>query len=102
MPPPYQRILLAGPAPVKRPAPGALLRMWVATLLGAVCRRTTIPPQRTLFLLDEAAQLGSLPILRQAVTLLRGYGLQVFTFWQDLSQLELLYPRDWPTILNNS
>jgi type IV secretion system protein VirD4 len=26
----------------------------------------------------------------------------VFTFWQDLSQLKLLYPQDWPTILNNS
>ena len=26
----------------------------------------------------------------------------MFTFWQDLSQLRLLYPHDWETILNNS
>ena len=88
--------------PEKLESHRVLLRLWVATLLTAVCRRKEIPPQRTLFLLDEAAQLGTLPVLRQAVTLLRGYGLQVFTFWQDLSQLKLLYPQDWPTILNNS
>jgi type IV secretion system protein VirD4 len=52
--------------------------------------------------LDECAQLGSLPALKQAITLLRGYGLQIWSFWQDLSQLRLLYPQDWETILNNS
>ena len=65
-------------------------------------RRTVMPRQRTLFLLDECAQLGSLPILRQAITLLRGSGLQTWTFWQDLSQLRQLYPNDWQTIVNNS
>jgi type IV secretion system protein VirD4 len=65
-------------------------------------RRTTMPRQRTLFLLDECAQLGSLPALRQAITLLRGSGLQTWTFWQDLSQLRQLYPNDWQTIVNNS
>ena len=29
-------------------------------------------------------------------------GVQVLTLWQDLSQLRLLYPQDWETILNNS
>ena len=48
----------------------------------------------TLMLLDEAAQLGTLPQLRQAITLLRGYGVRVWSFWQDLSQLINLYPND--------
>src|SRR5690606_20816379 len=39
--------------------------------------------------------------LRQAITLLRGYGLQTWSFWQDVSQLKLLYPRDWETMVNN-
>src|SRR5581483_7922083 len=47
-------------------------------------------------------QLGELPILRQAISLLRGSGLQAWTYWQDLSQLRQCYPRDWETILNNS
>ena len=53
-------------------------------------------------LLDEAAQLGTMPHLRTALTLLRGFGVQVWSLWQDLSQLRLLYPQDWETILNNS
>jgi type IV secretion system protein VirD4 len=80
----------------------SLLRLWVGTLLTAVMRRAVMPRQRTLFLIDEAAQLGPLPQLRQAITLLRGSGLQTFTFWQDLSQLRNCYPNDWQTIINNS
>jgi type IV secretion system protein VirD4 len=80
----------------------ALIRLWVGTLLTTITRRTTMPRQRTLFLLDECAQLGTLPILRQAITLLRGSGLQTWSFWQDWSQLRSLYPTDWQTILNNS
>lgn len=88
--------------PEKLESHKSLLRLWVGTLLTAVTRRKRIPAQRTLFLLDECAQLGTLPALRQAVTLLRGSGLQVWTFWQDFSQLRSLYPQDWQTMVNNS
>jgi type IV secretion system protein VirD4 len=80
----------------------ALLRLWVGTLMTAVMRRSVMPRLRTLFLLDECAQLGNLPQLRQAITLLRGSGLQTWTFWQDLSQLRQCYPNDWQTIINNA
>jgi type IV secretion system protein VirD4 len=79
-----------------------LLRLWVVTLLTVVMRRARLPKVRTLFLLDEAAQLGSLDLLPQAVSLLRGYGLQVWTFWQDLSQLIKLYPNNWEAVVNNA
>jgi len=79
-----------------------LLRLWVVTLMTVVMRRARLPKQRTLFLLDEAAQLGSLDLLPQAVSLLRGYGLQVWTFWQDLSQLMKLYPTNWEAVVNNA
>jgi type IV secretion system protein VirD4 len=80
----------------------AVLRLWLGVIMTALVRRPTIPDQRTLVLLDEAAQLGSLGVLRQAVTLLRGFGVQVWTYWQDLSQLKRLYPEDWNTIINNA
>lgn len=80
----------------------ALLRLWVVTLMTTVMRRTRLPKQRTLFLLDEAAQLGSLDLLPQAVSLLRGYGLQLWTFWQDLSQMMKLYPNNWESLVNNA
>jgi type IV secretion system protein VirD4 len=88
--------------PEKLESHKSLLRLWVGTLLTAVMRRTAMPRLRTLFLLDECASLGNLPILRQAITLLRGSGLQTWTFFQDLSQLRQLYPDDWQTIVNNS
>lgn len=80
---------------------GRLLRLWIGALLTAVMRRRSRPAHPTLFILDEAAQLGTLSELRQAITLLRGYGLQTWSFWQDVSQLRLLYPRDWETMVNN-
>ena len=79
-----------------------LLRLWVVTLMTTVMRRTRLPKLRTLFMLDEAAQLGSLDLLPQSVSLLRGYGLQMWTFWQDLSQLIRLYPTTWESLVNNA
>ncbi|VTS00744.1 type IV secretory system conjugative DNA transfer family protein [Tuwongella immobilis] len=80
----------------------ALLRLWFGTLCMCLLRRRQMPRERTIMLLDEAAQLGSLPLLRTGMTLMRGYGVQLWTFWQDLAQLKQLYPTDWETILNNS
>jgi len=83
-------------------AQGRLLRLWVGAMMNAIMRRRARTETSTLFLLDEAAQLGPLDELRQAVTLLRGYGLQTWSFWQDASQLRHLYPSDWQTMVNNS
>ncbi len=89
--------------PSKLKSHRALLRLWVGTLLTAVMSRRAIPERRTLFVLDEAAQLGAgFEPLLTACTLLRGYGLQLLTVWQDLSQVKSRYPADWPTILNNA
>jgi type IV secretion system protein VirD4 len=88
--------------PDKLESHGALLRLWVGSLMLTVMGRRRRPKRSTLFLLDECAQLGEFGPLRQSMTLLRGYGLQVWPFFQDLSQLQRLYPKDWRTIFNNS
>ncbi|MGE3302607.1 MAG: type IV secretory system conjugative DNA transfer family protein [Hyphomonadaceae bacterium] len=88
--------------PDKLESHGALLRLWVGALMLTVMGRKRRPKRSTLFLLDECAQLGEFGPLRQSMTLLRGYGLQVWPFFQDLSQLQRLYPRDWRTIFNNA
>ena len=80
---------------------GRLLRLWISVLIAAILRRRRRPDLSTLFILDEAAQLGALSQLRQALTLLRGYGLQTWSFWQDATQLHQLYPSDWQTMVNN-
>jgi len=87
--------------PEKLDSHGRLLRMWIGCLMDQICKRRHQVNQPTLFILDEAAQLGTLKQLRRAITLLRGYGLRTWSFWQDLSQLKYLYP-DWQTLYNNT
>lgn len=87
--------------PEKLQSHGRLLRLWLGMMLTTLTRRRHIPSIPTLLLIDEAAQLGHLDQLLTAVTLLRGYGVKVWTFWQDLTQLRELYPRAWQTLLNN-
>ena len=97
---PMTIFLIIPPAKLKSHA--VLLRLWVATLISLTLERKHLPEIPTLFMLDEAAQLGSLDSLRTATTLVRGYGMRVWSFWQDLSQLRRLYPQDWETMINNA
>jgi type IV secretion system protein VirD4 len=81
---------------------GGLRRLWVAMLRTTVERRKRLPPRRTPFLPDKVAQLGRRDLLQEVVTLLCGYGLQVWTFWQEVSPLRRPYPRDLESLLNNA
>lgn len=95
-----QSIYLVLP-PDKLRSHGSLLRLWVGVLLRAITSRRVRPKLATLFLLDECAQLGNMPILESVVTLGRGFGIQAWTFWQDLAQLKMLYSDAWRTMINN-
>ena len=81
---------------------GKLLRLWLGTLMTVLARRRRIPEKPTLLIVDEAAQLGPMDELRAAITLMRGYGVKVWSFWQDVSQLVRTYPVDWQSFLNNA
>jgi type IV secretory pathway TraG/TraD family ATPase VirD4 len=59
------------------------------------------PVHRVAFFLDEFGQLGRMDRLADSVTLLRGYGAQLWLFVQDLSQLKAVYPR-WQSFLANT
>jgi type IV secretion system protein VirD4 len=88
--------------PEKLQSHAALLRVWLGVIMAALARRRSRKGRPTLVLVDEAAQLGELDMLRSMLTLMRGYGARVWTFWQDLSQLRNAYKQDWESILNNS
>ncbi len=79
----------------------AVVKLWVGAFLKAITSRQFIPEQKTLFMLDECGQLQNFPFLETIITLCRGYGVQCWTFWQDLAQLQHWYPTSWKTILNN-
>lgn len=81
---------------------GAILRLWITALMKLFFARRTRPENNTLFLIDEAAQLGYMEDLEVAMTLARSYGVQVWSFWQSLSQLRRYYPNSWETLLDNT
>jgi type IV secretion system protein VirD4 len=87
--------------PTRLEAYAPLIRLWVTMLMSLVAQRTSPPDLPTLFVLDELAQLGSFPLLRPAVTLMRSYGLKTLLVVQDLSQLQAMFPTDARTIVNN-
>ena len=78
-----------------------LMRLWIGSLTSALATRRKAPPERTLFLIDEAGTIGQLESLPMVMSLLRGLGVRVWTFWQDLSQLRKNYKEDWEMLLNN-
>ena len=84
------------------------LRLCVATTitglakLGPLSGAGAPASQRTLFLLDEFAQLGPMPPVQRAFSLMAGYGVQVWPFLQDLGQMRRLYPEDWESFVANS
>lgn len=79
-----------------------LLRLWIGTLLNLMVTRRRRTTPATLLLVDEAAQFGHLQGLVSAATLMRGYGVRLWTFWQSLEQLGKTYPHDAQTLLDNS
>jgi type IV secretion system protein VirD4 len=87
--------------PTKLVSHGSLIRLWLATLLGVITERTERPARPTIFMVDELAQLGGLRAFKEAVTLLRGYGLRCCLFLQSHAQLKSLYPHDHETITEN-
>lgn len=80
------------------------IRLWVTMAMAAMTRYPGKPADGcpVLFMLDEMAQLGTMEMMRQAVSLLAGYGMSVWMVWQDLSQMKALYEHDWPTFLANA
>ena len=80
----------------------ALLRLWLATTMAAIQSRKKRPKESTLFLIDECGQLGGFELLKTAVTLSRGFGVQPWLFFQSLNQLKENYGEAWRTFIDNA
>jgi type IV secretion system protein VirD4 len=77
---------------------------WLRLVVGSLLHEMTSTPkgkQSVLFLLDEFAQLGRMRSIEQAISLIRGYGVRLWLFVQDLSQLRGLYGQRWETMVAN-
>jgi len=83
-------------------AQSPLLRMWIGSLLRAVVREGLQEENKVHFVLDEAASLGHMEALDDAVDKYRGYGIRLQFFYQSLGQLKSCWPTDQgQTLLSN-
>jgi type IV secretion system protein VirD4 len=73
----------------------------IASILRPLMLDTRKPKVPVLFMLDEAAQLGHLPVIEQNLAMMRGYGVKLWTIYQDLSQVQDIYRR-WESFVGNS
>ena len=81
----------------------ALLRLWIGSLLRAVVRGGLQEQRKVHFVLDEAAALGHMEALDDALQLLRGYGIRVQFYYQSMGQLHLCWPEGRAqTVLSNT
>lgn len=79
-----------------------LLRVWIGACIRAMVKIPGKSKNPTLFMLDEAANLGRMDLISQGVTYLRGYGVSLWIILQNLSQLEELYDKAWETFIGNT
>ena len=69
-------------------AQSALLRMWIGATLRAVVRGGLQERNKVHFVLDEAASLGRMDALDDAVDKYRGFGVRLIFMYQSLGQLK--------------
>jgi type IV secretion system protein VirD4 len=78
-----------------------LLRLWLSGLILAMTQRKHPPKERTLMLCDEIGNLGKIDALLTAATLMRSWGLTLWSFWQNVAQLQI-YAEQANTLVDNA
>jgi type IV secretion system protein VirD4 len=71
-----------------------LMRLWLSGFMRRLAQGELQERNLVLFMLDEVGNLGPMPVLKEALTVLRAYGLRLYFFLQSLGQLESLFPGD--------
>jgi type IV secretion system protein VirD4 len=84
-------------------AQSPLLRLWIGGMFRAVLRGGLQETNKVHFVLDEAAALGHMQQLDDAVDKYRGYGVRLQFYYQSLGQLKKCWPSDQgQTLLANT
>lgn len=84
-------------------ASAGLLRTWISSCLRAVIKRGLDPKHLVHFILDEAASLGHLEAIEDALDKYRGYGCRLQFYYQSPGQLKKCFPNGQDqTLLSNT
>src|SRR5262249_48393934 len=73
-------------------AQAGLLRLWIGSALRAVVKQGIGESPQVHLVLDEAASLGHMDALDDAVAQYRGYGIRCHFFYQSMGQLKQAFP----------
>src|SRR5262245_57292922 len=93
--------LILPPQHMRSQAP--LLRMWIGALLRAVVRGGLQEKRKVHFVLDEAASLGHMEALDDALDKYRAYGVRLQLYYQSVGQLKKCWPEGGDqTLLSNT
>ncbi len=87
-----------------------IYRKWLQMIVELIIKKTTqirspknpAIENRILFLLDEFANIGRMDYVKDSYSIIAGYGMQMWTFVQNVSQLKNTYKDDWQTFISNS
>jgi len=80
------------------------LRLMIAAILQPLLRDTRKAKVPVLLMLDEYPALaeGGFPIIEKNMAMFRGYGIKLWTVFQDLSQAKRLYGEHWESFAANA
>ena len=78
------------------------LRLVLTSALDEMTDTLNPPALPVCFMLDELATLGHLSVVENAVGLSAGYGVQLFTVFQDVAQMKDLYRGRWASFIGNA
>ncbi|WP_238542496.1 type IV secretory system conjugative DNA transfer family protein [Sphingomonas sp. PAMC 26621] len=87
------------PADKLRGGNARFVRGLVNDALAGVMADTVTPFHKVAFLLDEFAQLGRMTAIEDAISLVRGFGVALWLFLQDMDQLKI-YPKKGSFLAN--
>lgn len=78
------------------------LRVLITSALMPLLRSVEDAEVPILFMLDEFAQMGRMPVIENNIALLRGYGVKLWPVFQDLAQAQDLYEKRWESFIGNA
>jgi type IV secretion system protein VirD4 len=78
------------------------LRLMVTAVLQPLMRSVRPASVPVLFMLDEFAQLGHLPVIENNLALMREYGVKIWPVFQDLAQAKDIYKTRWESFVGNA
>ena len=66
-------------------------RLIFASALSEMLSEDCLGKTKVLFLLDEAGSLGRMKLLEDSITIVRGFGIQLWTVFTDVPQMKAIY-----------